>query len=283
MQNSPKVQEIIDAQKATWNKFAPGWKKWDGLLMRSLQPMSDAVVDAAGLKRGDQVLDLATGTGEPGLTAATRIGDGKVLGLDVAAEMVAIANENAKARGLGNYAARTQEASQLDFPEGAFDAVVCRLGVMFFGDPPATLKELLRLLKPGRKASLSAWGEPAQNPHATLIGGILAKGLGLPPPPEDAPGIFRFSSQEKFRGLLEGAGFRDVAVTEAKGEVSWETPLQYWEYMTEIAAPIAKALAGAPPEKSAEMKAQVLEEAGKRIRDGQVTLAWSAWIASGTK
>src|SRR5690349_3047910 len=85
------AQNILDAQKKTWNAFAPGWNKWDDYFMKAIAPMGEALLAAVDLKPGHRVLDVATGTGEPGLTAAARIGAGEVIGIDISEAMVALA------------------------------------------------------------------------------------------------------------------------------------------------------------------------------------------------
>jgi ubiquinone/menaquinone biosynthesis C-methylase UbiE len=75
----PQLEAIRDQQKASWNKFSPGWKKWDALTMDFLKPMGDEIIRSINPKGEDVVLDIAGGTGEPGLTIATLLKGGKVI------------------------------------------------------------------------------------------------------------------------------------------------------------------------------------------------------------
>src|SRR5437667_6574306 len=98
----PPLEQIRDQQKETWNKFSPGWKKWDELTMSFLKPMGDEIIRLINPKDGETILDVAAGTGEPGLTIAEMIPNGSVIVTDIAEGMLAIARENADRRGLRN-------------------------------------------------------------------------------------------------------------------------------------------------------------------------------------
>lgn len=278
-----ELEQIREKQRQSWNKFAPGWQKWDAVIMEELKPMGVALLEAVRLKDGDTVLDIATGTGEPGLSAARQVGSGRVIGVDLSEEMVRIANQNAKDRGVKNYQAMAQDASQLNFPQGTFNAGICRFGVMFFPDPVATIKELVRVLKPGGRLALSSWGPPPQNPWATTIAGIVNSTLNLPPPPPDAPGVFRHSAPGTLKFLLTQAGLTDVVETAQAGEFGSGTPEQYWDQMTEIAAPIVQALSQADQATRDRIRGLVIEAAKKFVQDGRVNFPSSAWIACGVK
>src|SRR3989344_9313258 len=95
-------EEIISAQKQSWNTFSGGWQKWDSFIQNWIGSVGEAIIEKASLKVGDRVLDAATGTGEPGLSAAKIVGAGEVVGTDVAEEMVHFPEENAKTQGITN-------------------------------------------------------------------------------------------------------------------------------------------------------------------------------------
>src|SRR5712692_2498491 len=120
----------MEKQREDWKLIALGWKKWDHYLMEWLKPVAEKILDLANLKDGDIVLDVATGSGEPGLSAARRVGKGKVIGLDISQEMVNIAREKASGLRIKNYEARVY-SSEFPFGRDTFDAVISRFGVMF--------------------------------------------------------------------------------------------------------------------------------------------------------
>src|SRR4051812_24286731 len=127
-------EQIKKQQKETWNKFSPGWKKWDVFTMDFISPMGEAIVSALGPKKKDIVLDVATGTGQPGLTIAQIATNGKVIGIDLSEGMLAVAREQAASKGVVNYEATLSDVTELDFPDNYFDLVSCRFGFMFFPD-----------------------------------------------------------------------------------------------------------------------------------------------------
>ncbi|MBI2546721.1 methyltransferase domain-containing protein [Candidatus Woesearchaeota archaeon] len=277
------VNEIREAQRKSWDAFAHGWKKHDTFMMHKLKPVGDALLEAAKLQDGYNVLDVATGTGEPGITAAALVGKGAVIGTDLSQEMVAIALEHARRKGVMNYTAEVADATKLPFADAAFDAVICRFGVMFFPDPAAAVQEMVRVAKPGRAVALSAWALPQKNPWVTVIGGIVNKALNIEPPAADAPQVFRFADSGKLAGLLKGAGLKQVSLTEQEGITAFGSPEQYWEIMTEIAAPIAMALRSAYEDKVAEIREAVIRAAQQYAKNGRLEFPYSAWIVSGIK
>jgi len=124
--------------------------------MRNLQPVSDMMIKSAGIASGQYVLDVATGTGEPALTIASIVGPlGGVVGVDISPEMLEVARERASSQGLRNVAFQVIEDENLSvFHDNTFDAVLCRLGLMFVPEPVKALRAFWRLLKSGGKTSV---------------------------------------------------------------------------------------------------------------------------------
>lgn len=270
-------------QRASWNEFAPGWKKWDELIMDSFRPMGRALLDAVSLRDGETLLDIACGTGEPALTAALERPGARVIATDISEEMVQIALEKARAAGATNMEGEVQSADELPYEDDRFDAITCRLGVMFFPDIGRGLRELARVLKPGGRLALSAWAEPAANLWLALPGKTVAEVLDLPPPDPDAPGVFRCAEEGALARLLEEVGLANVRQKQLTGTFSYDSPDHLWEVMNDVAAPIVKVLAEATAEQRAKVAAVVKERAAAHVKDGALTFTWSAWIASAAK
>src|ERR1700712_3364837 len=125
-------EQIREQQKSSWNKFSPGWGKWDSFVMKFLQPMGDAIIEKLHIAADDKVLDIATGTGEPGLTIAAMANKGTVTGTDLSDGMLKIAAENASAKGLKNYSTKVADVCELPFDDNSFTKISCRMGFMFF-------------------------------------------------------------------------------------------------------------------------------------------------------
>src|SRR3989338_2224729 len=278
------MEEIREQQRQSWNKFAPGWKKWDAFAMEFLRPAGEALLKEAGLKPGMRVLDAACGTGEPGLKAAKNVGaTGHGIGTDLSEEMIRVAQEKARCLGTANYEATAADAGALPFESGSFDAVLCRMGVMFFPDPQKAAGEFFRVLKSGGRLALCAWAEPQKNPWATTIADIVNRELAVPPPPPDMPGLFRQAKPGTLKSILKAAGFKQAREVEVAGERDYDGPLQYWELMTEVAAPIAGALGKTDEASRKKIQDQVLKAAEKFTRGGKIVFPWSAWVAGAIK
>lgn len=276
-----KTNQITEQQRQTWNKFSGGWEKWDEWVLNWLEPIGSKLLDEVEPKPTDRALDVSTGTGEPGLTAATHVAE--VVATDVAEDMVKIALKNAQAKGLMNYMATVADAENLPFSDGEFDAVVCRLGVMYFADPAAGVTELARVLKPGRKMALAAWSEPAKNPWATTASGVINKLLNLPAPNPDAPGVFRCSRPELLSELLEQAGLEEIHQIEVSGAGVYDSPEHYWDFVMDVVAPVATPLSNASEDVREEAKKAVIEATKPFQKDGKVIFPYVCWVASGRK
>ena len=277
------LEDIREQQRQVWNEFSSGWQKQDIFVMAWLAPIGAALLDTLELKDGDHVLDVSTGTGEPGLTAATRVGSGSVVATDVAEDMVRIAAENARQRGIKNFTVRVADANALPFDNDIFDVVVCRFGVMYFADPPAGVRELRRVLKPGRKLAMSAWTDAAKNPWAATAGTIVREMLSLPTPPPDSPGVFRHAAHGTLMALFHDAGLRDLEEKEVTARVIFDSPEHYWTFILDVVAPVAKPLASVDEATRERVKQAVLNAARRYEHDGHIVFPWSTWVASGRK
>lgn len=280
----PDQNEILEQQRKAWDTMASGWDKWDNFFIPFMKPVGDALLDAAELKAGTQVLDAATGTGEPGLSAARRVGPGgRVEAFDLSQEMVNIAATNGRKQGLPNFQAKTGDSMHLAYPDATFGAGLCRFGIMFFPDPVLCLKELARTLKPGAKLALSTWSAPEKNTWISSVSRAVHEVLQLPAPGPDQPSLFRFAAPGRVEKTLADAGFKEVKQWEMSGELAYDSPEAQWQIITEMAAPVSSALAKANPAQREEIKQRVLSNANANLKNGRPTFPWCAWIAVGTK
>jgi len=161
--------------------------------------------------------------------------------------------------------------------------VVCRFGVMYFADPPAGVRELARVLKPGRKLAMSAWADSAKNPWATTAGHIVREMLSLPTPPPDSPGVFRHAAQGTLTALFHDAGLGDLEEKEVTGHVIFDSPEQYWTFILDVIAPVAKPLTSVDEAMRERVKQAVLDATRRYEHEGRIVFPWSTWVASGRK
>lgn len=283
IRTSPNLDQIRDQQRETWDKFSVGWKKWDALVLGWIAPIGEAMIRHANLREDSNVLDIAAGTGEPGLTAAARVPRGRVTVTDLAEHMLEVAAEKAAQRGLRNVETRVCDAGALSFADASVDAVLCRFGFMFFPDVTVAASEFARVAKPGARICAAVWGEPAKNPWATMIMGTIARHVDMPAPPPGSPGLFRCAPAGYMRAVFAGAGLRDIAEEEVSCDMVIDTPERYWEVMTDIAAPVVAGLAKADEGVRERIRAEVLDLARAFLRDGVVRMPSTATVIVGTR
>ena len=275
--------EIRDQQKLSWNRFSPGWKKWDDLFMEFLKPMGDEIIQLINPKENDIVLDIASGTGEPGLTIGTMLKGGKVVITDLSPNMLQIVAENAEKKGIKNIEIHACDACELPFDDNTFDAISCRLGFMFFPDMLMAIKEMVRVLKPGGRIASSVWYGAEKNFWVTAIGGTINRNMQLAPTPPEAPGMFRCAKNGLLLDLYQQAGLTDTLEKEVSGMLKCGTTDVYWNMMTEIAAPFVAALSNADEPMKEKIKEEVFQIVNQKYPDGNVLMDASALVIYGQK
>ena len=202
------------AQERSWDGAEGGiWARQADLLEGVPARYDAALLDAAGLDTRSRVLDVGCGTGSITRAAARRAPDGGALGVDLSAEMIAVAS--ARAAGIANATFARVDAQTHPFPPGGVDVVLSRTGASFFGDAPAAFANLARATAPGGRLALLTWQGLDRNEWISEIGGALA-GRALPAPPPGAPGPFGLADPDAVDALLRGAGFTDVALADVR-------------------------------------------------------------------
>lgn len=280
---SNNLDHIREQQKDIWDRFSTGWQKWDELVLGWLAPFGDAMIHQAKLRDGDHVLDVAAGTGEPGLTAAALVPNGRVTVTDLSERMLQVAAENARHRGLSNFTTEICDAGSLPFADKSFDAVLCRFGFMFFPDVGAAARQFSRVAKPGARVCAAVWSGPEKNPWATTIMATIARHVTLPAPMPGAPGLFRCAAAGMMSAAFADAGLQDVDEREISTMMVHESPERYWTFMTEIAAPVVAGLAQADAATHEAIKNEVLDLARQSTRGNKVELRSTATIVTGTR
>ena len=270
--------EIRDQQKEVWNRFSPGWKKWDEMTMTFLKPMGDQIIRLLNPKDYDLALDVASGTGEPGLTIATILTGGMVVITDLSEGMLDVARSNAARRSVKNLEFVACDASELPFADNSFDIISCRFGFMFFPDMSLAMKEMFRVLKPGGRIAAAVWNVPEKNFWATAALSSINKYMQLPPPPPGAPGLFRCSESGLIADLFRQAGLRNINETEVNGKLSTGTTEVYWNFMTDVVAPVVAALSKADNSLKTAIKNDVYETINRKFPDGAVEIDCNALV-----
>ena len=274
---------IREQQKSSWNQFSAGWKKWDKLNMQFIAPVAKAIIEGVSPGNQQRILDVAGGTGEPGLTIAGMLKAGTVTIADLSPGMLAVAQEHAQLRGIKNIDTVVCDVCELPFADNSFDAITCRFGFMFFPDMQLAANELSRVLKPGGRIAVSVWNTPDTNFWITVMMGTIAKNMTLPSPPPGAPGMFRCAQPGMMSQLFATAGFKNMRDEAIPLNFHCETIDQYWSMMTEVGAPIVAALSKATPDTVQQIKTQVFELIHSRHGDHDIDIPASAVVTYAEK
>jgi ubiquinone/menaquinone biosynthesis C-methylase UbiE len=191
---------------------ASGWKRGAAARGRALDPMTELMLDLAGVTVGSRVLDLGAGTGDQTLMAARRAGpDGMVLATDIASSMLALTQEAAREAALANVETRVMDAQHLELTSGSFDAAIARFSLQFIPDVGRALAEVRRVLKPGGRVAVVVFSAIERNPFRAVPSAIASRLAGKEFPGPGA-GQWALNDPTTLRTAFQRAGFRDVTV-----------------------------------------------------------------------
>jgi ubiquinone/menaquinone biosynthesis C-methylase UbiE len=270
-------------EEKVWASVAPGWRTHDAFIAKASAPVSQRMLQLAGLTPGKRVLDIAAGTGEPAIPAARMVTPGgSVIATDFAEDMLAVAREKAARAGVKNVEFRRVDGEALDFADGSFDAVTIRFGIMFMPEPDTCLREVHRVLRPAGRVALATWATPDKNTWASIAAGILSKLANAPPPKPGAPGIFAFGDPNRLTVGLQAAGFRDAKVEPVEVLMADHNSAdEYLDFLLEIAGPLAVLWSQLTSGQQDEARARISEQITGS--DGRVKMTGTAWVATGQK
>jgi cyclopropane fatty-acyl-phospholipid synthase-like methyltransferase len=238
-----------------WDNAAKGWYTWWETFEQGAQKVNDKLVQMAQLKPGDRVLDIATGIGEPAVTAARRVKPGgKVIATDISPQMIALAKSRAKSLGLEDVMEfREIDAENLDFPKSSFNAVLSRWGLMFLPNLTASLSVIRQLLVPGGIMAAAVWSTPAKVPTLDLAFSTVRKQINAPPPPPGTPGPFALADTDSLEQSFKQAGFGEVRVEILDITFAFDAAESYTKFQQAITAPIHAMLASHSEEKKKQV------------------------------
>lgn len=274
-------EEIRKAQRDSWDIAAEGWWHWWPQMERASEAVTRRLLELGEVSAGTRVLDVATGIGEPALSAAEVVGpSGAVVATDMSEAMLAIARQRAADAG-HRHVELVHGDERLADVEGPFDVILSRWGVMFFADVPGFLARAHELLRPGGRLALAVWAAPAQVPMAAAFS-AAAQVLGVSPPPPDAPEPFRFADVDAFAATVADAGFADVTTDAATVRFELDSAATFTRFLGDVAAPI-QAWIAEQPEKADAAWAAVTDAVARYERDDGFVMDNTAPLVAATR
>ena len=235
------------ASHRIWEEMAAAWEGHRRRVWDASRGVGEWMVDALDPQPGETLLELAAGVGDTGFAAASRLGaEGRLITTDFSQAMVDAARRRAEELGVPNAEFRTLDAERMDLGDGSIDGVLCRWGYMLMADPGVALAETRRVLGDGGRVALSVWGDPEQNPWASIPARALLEQTGADRPDPFAPGIFAMASEERARGLLGAARLEPQRVENVEMAWRFESFADYWHHLTNVKGAIAMVVRSLP-------------------------------------
>ena len=259
-------------QKKTWDSVASGWQKWWQTFENGAQHVSDRLIELAGIRPGNRVLDIATGIGEPAVSAAKVVGKGgHVTATDMSTEMLAIAEERSRSLGLDdimNFKQSDAENLQLG-TNHTFDAILCRWGLMFLPNLSNALVKIHQMLLPGRKLAVAVWSEPSKVPLINIPMSTAREYLRDSLVGQAVPGPFSLADVGAFKKSLLKVGFTDIQSETINVTFEFDSAEDYTKFNQDIVSHIRTLLANETEKRKEEIWNAITDKAKLLFADHQ--------------
>lgn len=194
-----------------WQETADAWFRWSPTLNQWLGNATEKMLNMAGISTGYRVLDIAAGAGEQSITTAKKVGpSGEVLATDISSNILEYALKMSEQNDISNIKIKVMDGENLSLEDETFDAVISRVGLIYFPDQQRALKEMLRVLKPGGKVAAIVYSTPEKNKFFSIPVSIIRNRAKLPPPLPGQPGPFSLGAEGIIEKAFEQAGFINV-------------------------------------------------------------------------
>ncbi|HUJ05456.1 MAG TPA: class I SAM-dependent methyltransferase [Streptosporangiaceae bacterium] len=232
---------------AQWDRAAAAWDDWGPTLDDWLDEATAAMLDLANVAEGTRVLDVAAGAGGQSVAAARRVGPGgRVLATDISPGILARAQRRFELAGLANAATRVMDGEHLTVEPGSFDAVISRLGVIYFPSRPAALASARAALRAGGRIAVVVYGPAEQNGFFSVPVSIIRQAAGLGPPAPGQPGPFSLGLDGVLARELAAADFHDIEVREVDAPLRMPSAAECLRFEQESFGALHQMLAGLP-------------------------------------
>lgn len=273
-----------ETTRKQWQDAAEAWDRWGSVIERWLGPATEVMLDMAGIGEGSRVLDVAAGAGGQSLTAARRVGEGgSVLATDISSSLLDYAAQRASEAGMENVEIAVLDGEHLDVEESSFDAVVSRVGFIYFPDQQAALRGMWRALKPGGKLAGIVYSTGQANQFFSIPVSIIRRRAELPPPAPGQPGPFSFGEPGVIEAAYERAGFKNVETRRMAAPLRLASAAECVRFQQESFGALHQMLAGLSGEGREEAWREIERELERFEGQGGFEGPCEMLIAAGTK
>jgi SAM-dependent methyltransferase len=243
----PKQYKITTRQQ--WEDAAGAWHRWGPTLEAWLGEATERMLDAARVGTASRVLDVAAGAGGQTILAARRVGPGgRVLATDISPTILTYAAKAAADAGLGNVETLEVDGEALEVLDpGSFDAVISRLGLIYFPDQQRALVGMRRALRPGGRIAAIVYSTAERNEFFSIPVSIIRRRANLPPPLPGQPGPFSLGRPGALEQALTAAGFDNVSVEAVNAPLRLPSAADCVRFERESFGALHQMLVGVPP------------------------------------
>ena len=194
-----------------WQTAAEAWYRWSPAIHQWLGKATEKMLDLAEVSAGHNVLDIAAGAGEQSIVAAKKVGPtGRILATDLSPNILEFAKEMAQLEKLDNIDTKAMDGENITLPDDTFDAVISRVGLIYFPDQQKALREMWRVLKPGGRIVAIVYSTADKNKFFSIPVSIIRRRANLPPPLPGQPGPFSLGAPGVIEDAFQRAGFKKV-------------------------------------------------------------------------
>lgn len=267
-----------------WESAAEAWHRWGPQLERWLGPATELMLDLAGVGPGSRVLDVAAGAGGQTIAAARRVGPtGAVLATDISPAILEYAAAEARRAGLGNVATKEMDGELIEVQPETFDAVISRVGLIYFPDRQAALAGMRAALRRGGRVGAIVYSTPDRNGFFSIPISIVRRRANLPPPLPGQPGPFSLGADGVLARTLEEAGFRDVDVRVVEAPLRCASTAECLRFERESFGALHQMLSGLDEAARESAWAEIESELAQFEGPGGFSAPCELVVASGTK
>ena len=285
--NPPKFDAELykTTTRQQWDTAAEAWHRWSPLLSRWLGPATETMLDMCEITDGSRVLDVAAGAGEQTLAVARRVGDsGHVLATDLSPNILEFAAETCRLGGHRNVSTQVMDGENLQALEAEpFDAVISRVGLIYFPDQQKALDGMKQQLKPGGKVAAMVYSTAQTNPFFSIPVSIIRRRANLPAPLPGQPGPFSLGGEGTLESVFAQAGFRDIEVARMDAPVRVASAAECLQFEQESFGALHQLMSGLSEMEQDETWDEIEQALGEFESGGQFVGPCEMLVAVGTK